>query len=80
VSNTRKLKPRGASGRPLPRCADCHSQTVIVPVGDDGPVIIRIEHDPPCPVLRGVVPSLFEKWARAEALTGRPVLYLRDQV
>jgi hypothetical protein len=80
VSNTRKLKPRGRYGEPLPRCADCHSITTIGVIRDDGPVIIRTDHEPTCPVLRGVVPSLFERWAKAEAATGRPVMYLRDRV
>jgi hypothetical protein len=80
VSNTRKIKLRGASGQELPRCADCHSTTTIAVIGEDGPVVIHTEHQPSCPVLCGTVPSVFERWAKAEAATERPVLYLRDRV
>ena len=42
MSNRRKIKPRGASGQPLPECADCNSDTTVTIV-EDGPVLIHLE-------------------------------------
>jgi len=78
VSNRRKIKLRGASGQPLPECADCHSGTTVTVTGD-GPVLIRLEHDPGCPSYLGVTPSVTEAFALAEARAGRTVIYARDR-
>jgi hypothetical protein len=75
MSNRRKLK--GASGRPLPRCADCQSVTYAAAI-PDGAAVIRVEHDPSCPAWHGVTPNAVEAFARAEAGTGRTVIYARD--
>ena len=75
MSNRRKL--RGRSGQPLPECADCDSETTVTVV-EDGPVFIRLEHDPECPSWRGITPSATEAFAMAEARTGRTVVYVKD--
>jgi hypothetical protein len=77
MSNRRKIKPRGASGQPLPECADCHSTTIIT-AEDDG-VHIHVEHDSRCPSWLGVTPSAAKAFALAEARTGRVVLYAKDR-
>jgi hypothetical protein len=77
MSNRRKIKLRGASGQPLPECADCHSHTTVTVI-EDGPVLIHLEHDPGCPSYLGVTPSATEAFALAEARTGRTVIYARD--
>jgi hypothetical protein len=74
VSNRRKL--RGASGKPLPECPDCHSETTVTVI-EDGPVLIRLDHDPWCPSWHGITPSVTEAFALAEARTGRTVVYAK---
>jgi hypothetical protein len=74
VSNRRKL--RGASGKPLPECPDCDSETTVTAAAD-GPVIIRVDHDPSCPSWHGITPSATEAFAYAEAATGRTVIYAK---
>jgi hypothetical protein len=76
VSNRHKL--RGRSGQPVPECADCHSHTTVTII-EDGPVLIRLEHDPECPSWRGITPSATEAFALAEARTGRTVIYAKDR-
>jgi hypothetical protein len=76
VNNRRKLKLRGASGQPVPECADCDSNTTVTVI-EDGPVLIRLDHDPECPSWRGVTPSVTEAFAYAEARTGRTVIYAK---
>jgi hypothetical protein len=76
VSNRRKIKLRGASGQPLPECADCHSNTTVTFV-EDGPVLIHLEHDAGCPSYLGITPSATETFAYAEARTGRTVIYAK---
>jgi hypothetical protein len=49
-----------------------------VTVVEDGPVFIRLEHDPECPSWRGITPSATEAFAMAEARTGRTVVYVKD--
>jgi len=76
MSNRRKLKLRGASGQPLPECADCDSETTVTVV-EAGPVIINLQHDPECPSWRGITPSATEAFAYAEARAGRTVVYAK---
>jgi hypothetical protein len=73
VTNSRKIKLRGASGQPLPECPDCNSHTTVTII-EDGPVLIRLEHDPGCPSYLGLTPSAAEAFAHAEAAVGRTVL------
>jgi hypothetical protein len=75
VSNRRKIKP--ASGRPLPRCADCHA-TTYTGTTTRGAAVLRVEHDPSCPAWHGITPNSVEAYAQAEAATGRTVVYCRD--
>jgi hypothetical protein len=75
VSNRRKLK---AASRPLPRCPDCDSVTYTGTM-PDGAALIQVDHDPWCPSWRGITPSATERYALAEALDGRTVVYLRDR-
>jgi hypothetical protein len=74
VSNRRKLKD--ASGRKLPRCADCNSVTYTGTM-PDGAAIIHLDHDPWCPSWRGITPSTMEAFAIAEAATGSTVVYVK---
>lgn len=74
MSNRRKL--RGRSGQPLPERPDCDSETTVVVV-EDGPVIINLQHDPGCPSWHGITPSATEAFAKAEAATGRTVIYAK---
>jgi hypothetical protein len=76
VSNRRKIKLCGRSGQPLPECADCDSDTTVTVI-EDGPVFIRLDHDPSCPSWGGITPSVTEAFALAEAATGRTVVYAK---
>ena len=76
MSNRRKL--RGRSGQPVPECPDCDSNTIVAVI-EDGPVLIRLEHDPECRSWHGITPSATEAFALAEARTGRTVLYAKDK-
>jgi hypothetical protein len=75
VSNRRKL--RGRSGQPIPECPDCDSETTVTAI-EDGPVIIRVDHDPGCPSWRGITPSATKRFAAAEAAIGRAVIYAKE--